>query len=59
MSVENHVYESAVNGRRDFRTAYREQKKQIDSYGVALMMIREGCVDPKQVAADVLAKFER
>ncbi len=50
---------SAVNGRREFRAAYREQKKQTDKYGVALMMIREGCADPAKVAAEVLAAFAR
>ena len=50
---------SAANGRREFRAAYREQKRQTDKYGVALMTIREGCADPKQVAAEVLAPKKR
>ena len=34
-----------------------ELKKQVDAYGLALKMIREGADDPKKVAADVLAKW--
>ena len=29
-----------------------------DTYGLALMMIREGCADPRRVAAEALAKGE-
>lgn len=57
MAIENSVYESAVKGRQDFRQAYRDQKKQTDAYGVVLLMIREGCADPKKVAAEILAKY--
>lgn len=32
------------------------QKKTIDKYGLALMMISHGTVDPKRVAAKALAK---
>lgn len=32
-------------------------ERQIDTYGVALMMIREGCSDPAAVASKVLEKF--
>jgi hypothetical protein len=32
-------------------------EKQIDRYGVALMMIREGCANPADVARRVLAEF--
>lgn len=32
-------------------------KEQIDGYGIALMMIAEGCADPSRVAADTLNKF--
>ncbi|MDO8683794.1 MAG: hypothetical protein Q7N50_09975 [Armatimonadota bacterium] len=58
MPISEQVYESAVKGRRDFRQAYRDQKKQTDHYGVALMMIREGCVAPAEVAAEALAKYD-
>jgi hypothetical protein len=34
-----------------------EMKKQVDAYGVALMMIRAGTADPKKVANDVLEKW--
>lgn len=33
-------------------------KKQTDAYGLALMMIREGCADPQAVAGDSLAKYD-
>lgn len=56
------IYESAVQGRREFREAYRRSRaqenamrRQIDRYGLALMMIREGCADPQGVAAQALA----
>jgi hypothetical protein len=32
-------------------------ERQIDRYGVALMMIREGCANPADVARRVLAEF--
>ncbi len=32
-------------------------EKQRDRYGVALMMIREGCANPADVARRVLAEF--
>ena len=32
------------------------QRKQIDRYGLALMMIREGCADPQAVAAKALTQ---
>lgn len=35
-----------------------DQNHQIDRYGVALMMIREGCHDPAGVAKRILAEFE-
>ncbi len=34
-----------------------DQNYQIDRYGVALMMIREGCADPAGFARRVLAEF--
>lgn len=34
-----------------------DRQKQIDAYGLALMMIREGAADPVQIARDALAKF--
>lgn len=32
-------------------------EKQLDRYGVALMMIREGCANPADLAKRVLAEF--
>lgn len=34
-----------------------DQNYQIDRYGVALMMIREGCSDPAGLARRILAEF--
>lgn len=34
-----------------------DRQNQIDTYGLALMMIREGVVDPGRVAREALAKF--
>jgi hypothetical protein len=36
-----------------------DQNYQIDRYGVALMMIREGCSDPAGLARRILAEFEK
>lgn len=35
------------------------QKRQLDRYGVVLMMIREGCAEPAQVARVALSAGER
>jgi hypothetical protein len=35
----------------------KERQRQIDRYGVALMMIAEGCADPQQFARKVLNEF--
>lgn len=32
------------------------QQQKIDKYGLALMMIKEGCADPRKVAAQALAE---
>ena len=34
-----------------------DQNHQIDRYGVALMMIREGCADPAGLARRILSEF--
>ena len=34
-------------------------EKQVDRYGVALMMIREGCANPSDVARRILAEFKK
>ena len=34
-----------------------DQNYQIDRYGVALMMIREGCADPAGLARRILSEF--
>ncbi len=36
-----------------------DQNYQIDRYGLALMMIREGCADPAGLARRILAEFEK
>ena len=38
--------------------AWVEQNYQLDRYGVALMMIREGCSDPAGLARRILSEFE-
>lgn len=43
-------------GRHTFRQMYRNQAAIADQYGIALMMIREGCADPRRIAADALSK---
>lgn len=35
-----------------------DQNHQIDRYGVALMMIREGCADPSGLARRILSEFD-
>ncbi len=35
-----------------------DQQYQLDRYGVALMMIREGCSDPAGLARRILSEFE-
>ena len=42
--------------RQSIADVIEEQKRQIDRYGLALMMIREGCENPRQFAADMLLK---
>ena len=39
-------------------SSWVDQNYQIDRYGVALMMIREGCSDPARLARRILAEFE-
>ncbi len=36
----------------------RAMQKHIDQYGVALMMIAEGCADPQRVARAAIRKGE-
>jgi hypothetical protein len=35
----------------------KERQRHIDAYGMALMMIAEGCADPREVAGRALMKF--
>jgi hypothetical protein len=35
-----------------------DQNHQIDRYGVALMIIREGCSDPSGLARRILSEFD-
>lgn len=41
--------------RQSLADIIEEQREQIDKYGVALMMIREGCADPADFARETLA----
>ena len=36
----------------------KAKQRQIDRYGIRLMMIAEGCADPAQVAREVLNEFQ-
>ena len=36
----------------------KAKQRQIDRYGVRLMMIAEGCADPAQVAREALDEFQ-
>jgi hypothetical protein len=38
-------------------TLIEDLKKQVDTYGLALMFIREGVTNPSQVAKEALEKF--
>lgn len=55
--VKRSLYESAVRGRKEFREAFRKEKERADTFGLALMMIREGCADPRKFAGETLMKF--
>jgi hypothetical protein len=35
----------------------KERQKHIDAYGIALMMVAEGCADPREVAGKALMRF--
>ncbi len=45
----------------DYKTSLKDiaAAAQIDRYGIALMMIREGCDNPQEVARKALAVFGR
>lgn len=43
--------------RQSIAEVIEDQMKQVDKYGLALMMIREGCAYPTEVAGEVLARF--
>ena len=53
LELANVVPENCVSS-RDMR-----KLKHIDSYGIALMMIAEGCDDPQRVAQDAINKWNR
>ena len=58
MTKENVFYAEDPDGflRRWYPTNF-ELQRQIDRYGIALMLIREGGANPKKLAADVLNEF--
>jgi len=61
--IRGSQYWPAVKGESAFDMAVREaaeidRKKQLDAYGLALMMIREGAENPVQIARDAIARFE-
>lgn len=45
----------------DYKTSLKDMaaSAQIDRYGIALMMIREGCDNPQKVAREALAAYGR
>ncbi len=43
--------------RQSIAEVIEDQAKQIDAYGLALMMIREGCADPGGIAREILDKY--
>ena len=52
----------AVKGESGVDVAIRQwraqaMREQVDAYGLALMMIREGAGSPKEIAAKVLAEW--
>jgi hypothetical protein len=42
----------------DWREDQRQRIAKTDKFGLALMMIREGCADPREVARAALVKAE-
>lgn len=40
--------------RQSIADVLEEQNRKINKFGLALMMIREGCADPREVAAKAL-----
>ena len=60
---DEELYLSAVKGRADFRDAFRRERevrqeleKRVDAYGLALMMIANGCDDAQDFATKQLRK---
>lgn len=51
------LYVSPISS-TDRGAGWIDQNHQIDRYGVALMMIREGCSDPAGLARRILSEFE-
>lgn len=43
--------DAQLKERRLCEERLQEMKRQVDKYGLRLMMIREGCADPRAVAA--------
>lgn len=44
--------------RQSIAEVIEDTTHQLDRYGVALMMIREGCADPADLARKILAEFQ-
>lgn len=42
--------------RQSIADIIEDGQRKIDRYGLALMMIREGCADPRKYAAEILAE---
>lgn len=51
LELANVVPETCISSRE------RAMQKDIDTYGIALMMIAEGCADPANVAKDAINKL--
>lgn len=45
--------------RQSIADVIEDLQKQVDKYGLALMMIREGCADPRGFAAEILEKAKQ
>ncbi len=41
-----------------FRRLFRVKRRVADKYGLALMMIEQGCAEPQRIAAEALARVK-
>jgi len=52
LELANVVPQDCVSARE------KEKQKHIDTYGIALLMISQGCDDPRSVAEKALSKYQ-